>query len=81
MQNILDTSSLDITVSLLNDNIYEVSGPDACKLYQKMQLLPDAAKNLNMSDMADGAFTFTLCDISPVGIEAAPSKEAQAVIG
>lgn len=62
--NNIDTASLDIAVTQHAGNSYLVSGRDAPKLYEKMQAIPLSARNLDMGELKDGAFTFKMHDES-----------------
>lgn len=56
----LETSSMDITVELQADGSYAVYGRDAAALYEKMRQIPAEARDVDMGELKDGMFTFTL---------------------
>lgn len=60
MTNAIDTSSLDITVTEREGNVYAVSGKDAPMLYEKIKTTPSVGENLELGEMKENAFTFTL---------------------
>lgn len=60
MTNAIDTSSLDITVTEKEGNVYAVSGKDAAMLYQKIKTTRSMGDHLELGEMKDNAFTFTL---------------------
>lgn len=60
MTGAIDTSALDITVTEKEGNVYAVSGKDAPTLYEKIKATPSVGENLDLGEMKDNGFTFTL---------------------